>query len=462
VNTRSTADPPVVKPSSPLPAPGRGRELAARSHALDSSEATIDVTSRGLIGDGQTNITSGLRSLVASASAGQTLFFPKGDYSAPAGTIIYIDKPIKFLGDGANLVNVRLYFLADADLDGLSLTEVDCVHDQKSPATCPVSGAMITAGYVGYPLDNVSIRNVNISTTRAYTAIEFGFDRIGNATIDHFKIVDHELSGISIYGGKHIRITNGTIRGGADAVVDDGIALSPYYGPISDVIISNVSASQTADLVGIGSDLFWPLMNVSISQSSCDRTLVCLYFRLGDAARPPAPYAQYSYVDGITVDGVLDTDSNGERYQASVLLVARGGAVGRNIFVSGLVANARAASPHGFRVHAFLDGGSTLQNVILANCRFDDSLLGIANSPAAPGFPMAEGIFLQTDAASFIHGLTLAHVHLAGAAYSGIDAAGAQVANLQLINPDFTNVFLNQPERKGSSFYIPPSSTNGR
>ncbi len=438
---------------------------------INQGDPTVNVTAQGVVGDGKTNVAIALQSLLSGASAGQTFFFPQGDYVAPAGTIIYIDKPVKLLGSGANLVNIRLFFLADPDVDGLSFTEVDCVHDQRNPGLCPVAGAMITAGYVGYPLSNISIRNVNLSTTRAYTAIEFGYDRVASATLDHFSIVDHELSAISIYGGTHIRITNGTIVGGgmsgAEGVVDDGIALSPYYGPISDVTISNVNASQTADLVGMGSDLFWPLTQVSILQSSCDRTLVCLYFRLGDVTPPPAPYAQYSYLDGITVDGILDLDPNGVRYQASVMFVARGGAVGRNISISNVSANSRAASPYGFRVQAFLDGGSTLQNVLFENCRFDDSLIGVPNNPAAPnfpvaGFPVAEGIYLQTDSTSSIDGLILSNLHVSGTAYWGIDAGNARVSNLQMINPDFTNVFLTQPGWSGPLVYIPGSSVANR
>ena len=433
--------------------------LIVRAHAADP---VVDVSTRGVIGDGQTKVADGLRSIIAGALPGQTVFFPKGKYVAEPGTVLYIDKALKFRGDSAELVNMRLFFLADVDLDGLSLTEVDCIHRQQNPSFCPAAGAMITAGYIGFPLTRVSIRNVEIATTRAYTAIEFGYDQVAGATIDHFSIVDHEMSAISIYGGEHIRITNGSIQGGPDAVVDDGIALSPLYGPISDVAISHVRAVQSADLVGIGSDLYWPLTNVSVDHSSCERTVVCLYFRLGDSSPAPAPYNRYSYVDGVKIDTVSDTDPQGERYHSSIMLVARGGSVGRNITISNLTANSRAASPYGFRVQAFLDGGSQLQNVILQNCAYDDSLAGAPNGPDAPGYIALEGVFLQTDGDSLIDGLKIGAMHLAATAYWGIDAGSARIANLQITNPDFQNIFLNLPNWTGTAFYLPNLVASGQ
>lgn len=439
--------------------------FSSAAYLAEAGNSVVDVTQQGVVGDGQTDVTEALRSLLSRASAGQTLFFPSGEYVAPAGTTLYIDKSVKLLGEGAELVNLRLFFLADVDVDGLSLSEVDCLHHQSNPSACPAAGAMITAGYIGYPLTSVSIRNVNIATTRAYTGIELGYDQVANVNIDQFSIIDHELSAISIYGGEHIRISNGTIQGGMEPIVDDGIAISPYYGPISDVVISNVSAIQAADLVGLGSNLFFPVTNVSITNSTCRSTIACLFFRLGEESRPPAPYTQYSYVDGVTVDGIRDTDPNGERYQASVLLEARGGAAGRNISISNVVASSRPASPFGFRVQAFLDGGSQLHNVAFVNCSFDDSFNGAEHSPAAPGYPADEGIFLQTDATSRIDGLIVRNVHLAGTAYWGIDAGSASIASLQVINPDFHDIFLTQPGWSGSPFYIPnsvPTSVGGQ
>jgi hypothetical protein len=351
---------------------------------------------------------------------------------------------------------MRFVFLADVEINGIGLTEVDCMYDQSAPDVCPATGAMITIGYIGYPIHKALLRNITIHSSRAYTGIDMGYGPIENVSIQDFSITDHEGSAISIYGGQHIYIANGKIRGGAEDIVDDGVAISSYYGPISDVTVTNVSAEDTFDLVGIGANMYWPITAISVTNSTCKRTGACIYLKLGDEAPVPAPYTGYSVLDGLAINGITDEDPAGVRSQATVWLFAKQGAIGRNIRISGIRSVTRSASTYGLRAKIFLDGKSELHNVTFADLNMKDAHNGAAHGDSAAGYPPIEGFFIQTLDTSFISGLTLRDVQVDGAAYYGIDSGQGRVSGLVIDNSDFRNMYTALPNTQFTSpFYIP-------
>lgn len=430
----------------------------AFSAAMESVRAAAvhDVQKEGVAGDGKTDATAALTKLFQRVHDGDTVYFPRGRYIAPRGTTFVITSRIRIVGDSAELRNMRFLFLADMEIRGLALIEVDCMYDQSAPELCPPAGAMITLGYIGYPIHKAVLRDMTLKFSRAYTGIDMGYGTIENVTIENFSITDHQASAISIYGGRHIYIANGKIRGGSEPIVDDGVAISSYYGPISDVTVTNVSAEDTFDLVGIGANMYWPIKGVSITQSQCRQTAVCIYLKLGDEAPVPAPYTGYSELDGLAVSGITDEDPTGIRSLATVWLFAKQGAVGRNISISGIDSLTRNQFSDGLRVKVFLDGRSELHNVTFADLDMRDAHSGALHGEQTAGYPPIEGFFIQTLDTSFISGLRLRNVRVDGAAYYGIDSGQGRVSGLVIEDPDFRNIYSAAPNTQfASPFYIP-------
>jgi hypothetical protein len=388
-----------------------------------------NVQLEGVIGDGATDITAALQHVFDTARNGDTILFPAGTYLAKKQTEYFVTQPIRIAGNGAILRNIRLFFLADVELNGVTLQENDCIHDPVTSSACPALGAMITLGYVGHPIHHASLHNLTLDYTRAYTGIDMGYGDLENVTIDNFKITDRATSGISIYGGKTIRISNGTIHGGDQPQIDDGIAISPSYGPISDVAISDVVAEDTFDLVGIGAQMFFPMSGIKVNDSSCRRTAACLYLKPGEDGD--------STLDGVTIDGITDEDPGGVRYLTSIFFVGRHASVARNIQISRVSAYTRNHDQAGFRVKIYLNQTARLENLALSQLSMIDAAAGGASDP---GFPPLEGMYVQTDGTAQVNGLSLRDSQFDGVSLYGVDARAANVTNLQISNLSFLNM----------------------
>ncbi len=55
-------------------------------------------------------------------------------------------------------------------------------------------------------MNRACLHDLNISTTRAYTAIEAGYASVQNFTIDRVQISDKDQSAISIYQGTNVHL----------------------------------------------------------------------------------------------------------------------------------------------------------------------------------------------------------------------------------------------------------------
>ncbi len=385
--------------------------------------ATRNVQFEGVTGDGVTDITAALQHVFDTVRSGDTVYFPAGTYIAKKQTRYVVTQPVRITGDGAVLRNIRLFFLADLEVTGITLREHDCVYDPANSSQCPGLGAMITLGYIGYPIHKALLHNLTLDYTRAYTGIDMGYGPIENVTIDNFQITDRATSGISIYGGKAIRIFNGLIRGGDQPQIDDGIAISPSYGAISDVAISDVVAEDTFDLVGIGAQMFFPMGGIRVNNSSCRRTAACLYLKPGEDGN--------STLDGVTIDGITDEDPGGVRYMTSIFFVGGHAAVARNILISRVSAYTRNHDQAGFRVKIYLNQTAKLENMAFSQLSMIDAAAGGASDP---GYPPLEGLYVQTDGTSQINGLSLRDSEFDGVSSYAVDARTANVTNLQINN----------------------------
>ncbi len=393
-----------------------------------------NVQLEGVPGDGVSDVTAALQHVFDTAGSGDTILFPAGTYVAKKQTEYYLTKPVRIAGDGAILRNIRLFFLANVELSGVTLTEDDCTYDPSDPSACPVAGAMITLGYIGYPITNASVRNVTLDYTRAYTGIDMGYGSVENVTIDNFQITDRATSAISIYGGKSIRISNGLIHGGDQPQIDDGVAISAYYGPISDVSVSHVVAEDTFDLVGIGSQMYFPISDIRVTDSGCRRTAACLYLKPGEDGD--------STLDGVTVDGVTDSDPDGSRYMTTILFVGGHKAVARNIRISRVSAYTRNHDKGGFRTKIYLNQSAKLENFSLSQLSMTDAAAG---AQCNPGFPPLEGVYVQTDGESLVNGLSLNDSQFDGVSLYAVDAGSANISNIQINNLSLLNIHGPSP-----------------
>ncbi len=388
-----------------------------------------NVQLEGVAGDGQSDVTAALRHVFDTAVSGETILFPAGTYVAKKQTQYYLTQPVHIVGDGAVLRNIRLFFLANVELSGVTLAEDDCTYDPSDPATCPVAGAMITLGYIGYPISKAFFHNLTLDYTRAYTGIDMGYGPLENVTIDNFRITDRATSAISIYGGKTIRISNGLIHGGDQPQIDDGVAVSALYGPISDISVTHVAAEDTFDLVGIGSQMYFPISGIQVRDSDCRRTAACLYLKPGEDGD--------STLDGVTIDGITDSDPVGARYMTTILFVGGHKSVARNIQISRVSAYTRNHDKSGFRTKIYLNQSAKLESLSLSQLTMTDAAEGALCNP---GFPPLEGVYVQTDGQSQVDGLSLTDSQFDGVSLYAVDAGSANVFNIQINNLSLLNI----------------------
>jgi hypothetical protein len=305
-------------------------------------------------------------------------------------------------------------------------------------------------GLPGSTIQSASVENVSLNFTRAYTGIAFGMGATQNVVIDRFTIVDHEMSAITALGGNHIQITNGSITGGAEKNVDDGIALYAVYGPLSGVVVRNIQSQDNFDLVGIGALMYYPITGIQVSDSQCTRTAVCLYIKAGNPAPVPAGFPGYSQLSQLTISNITDSDPTGARYLSSIWITGAGGAAASGIAIDHVTANAWPAAPLTARIKLFTDPTSTLSNVTLSHLTF----LSPAPKPSAAS-RAAEGINFQDQGSQNISGVNLTGVSIDGADYFAIDSSSAVVNNLTLDTSSFTHMNLANPG--GPMFLIPYS-----
>ncbi len=394
---------------------------------------------------GASDYTSTLQKVFTNAPAGATIYFLPGTYNVAPGTTYLLPKAITLAGLSATLVNARIIAEANITISGLTFNEVDCTYTSSNPSACPIASPMISIGAAGYTITQATISNVSLNYTRAYTGIAVGSGTTSNVSISNFSIVDNQLSGITLLSGSNILIANGSITGGNYSNVDDGIALDAATGSLSDVTISNITANNSFDAVGIGAHMYYPLHDVAVSSIQCKSTAVCLYVKAGDVTPVPVQYNGYSQLERVTISGISDSDPVGTRYLSTLWIFCKGGAQVSGVSVSNLRALTRSAGAYTPRVWLFTDAISTISNTTLTNFNMTDIYLGAANSPATPGQPAAEGLFLQDQGTGDISNLTLNGFNINGTAYQAIDSSLAAVSGLNITNSNFVNIDVAVP-----------------
>lgn len=446
----------TIKPGDAVTAGALMHTLAATSSS-GGVTITVPQQSSGFPSGPISDYTSILQNIFANAPQNATIQFLPGNYPVQAGTTYILRQSLKlvgqqqqnswqqFSGPQATLINARIHSLANVSISNLGFVEQDCTYTLSNPDACPPASPMISIGGAGYPITQASISNVSLNFTRAYTGIAFGYDQTQNVSINNFTITDHELSGITVLGGNNITISNGSITGGTSSNTDDGIALSSAAGELSNVSINNVQANNTSDLAGIGAEMYFPLHDISINSSYCQQTIVCIYVKAGNIAPAPSQYSGYSQLQRLTVNGILDMDPSGTRHRSSLWIYAEGGASASDITINNVFAWTRDALAMNPMLWIFTDASSKVDNVQLSNLSLQDRFAGAASSSSRPGYPAAEGLFLQDQGSNDISDVSLTNVSINGTAYYAIDSSQATVSDLSIANSTFTNIDVAAP-----------------
>lgn len=256
----------------------------------------------------------------ASAAEGKALFAAldkaipggqlrlAGDYTGKPGTVYVLKRSITITGP-ARLVNIKIIVEAPSvTFDRIDFVEQDCYADELKPTECTPAEALLTLGYIGHPISSATVTNSRFFFTRAYTGIETGYDHVENLTIEHCSFSDGDMSAISIYQGKHIHIADVQITGSELGWRDDGIALMPINGPISDVLIEGSTATWAADLVGIGASMQYDMSDITIRDSQCRSGWYCVFDK-SSLMPPPASWknstATSAGIHRLTIDNVI-------------------------------------------------------------------------------------------------------------------------------------------------------------
>jgi len=222
----------------------------------------------------------GAAAALQQAQDGDTVLFPAGTYSAPVGTTYLITKNITVTGPTtgtATLVNMRLFFYTPkVKMSNLTLTEKDCYSNEQNLKPCQPATPLIVLGAKGYPIQGATLTGLKLNFTRAYTGIALGYDVADNITMSNIQISDGDMSGITIYQGQNINLSGISITGSSTTWVDDGIAITSYLGPVSNLTVTLSEATYTADLIGFGAEMKYPMSSVTIENSSCSHVWYCL------------------------------------------------------------------------------------------------------------------------------------------------------------------------------------------
>ena len=245
----------------------------------------------------------GIAKALQQAANGDTVLIPAGTYTAPVGTTYLIRSNITILGPTqgtATLVNIRLFFeTPTVSISNLTLQEKDCYSNEQNLAACQPSTPMIVLGAAGYPLRSATLSSLKLNYTRAYTGIAMGYDQTENVLLSGIQISDGDMSGVTIYQGQNIELNGVSITGSTSTWVDDGIAVTSYLGPISGVTITNSHASYTADLIGFGAQMKYPMSYITVENSDCSHVWYCLLTKTSIASQQGQ--SQQADINGFSV-----------------------------------------------------------------------------------------------------------------------------------------------------------------
>lgn len=248
-------------------------EMQARQNAdtdlqnqinIMSNGVIVDVTKNGVIGDGSTDNTSAIQTLLNDNAGVGALYFPNGIYvtnalTIPSNTIIWLDGTLK-LKDGANsqllyaLTKENITIFGNGTLDGNKANQ-----NSQLAISCILFG---DASDTQYNVNNVLIDGITIKNALFWGACVIG----DNCTFKNVTFADNEYMSFIGPHSKHGKFLNCIAYG---VTHDWGLG---FYGGVTDGIIDGCIAHNN-NQCGLGAlsdaDQATPSNNIIITNCYC-------------------------------------------------------------------------------------------------------------------------------------------------------------------------------------------------
>ena len=265
-----TLIPPTVPPTSPQP-------------------SLIDVTTHGVIGDGETNNTAAIQKIISTMTNGGILFFPPGHYVT--GSIRLQSNITLYLSTGATLLGSSLLedypLFDDSDIPGYKRGGRHAIISAVRARNIMITGGGTIDGR-GYnwweavpkdhgrprsiqPIlcDNVKIKDITIKNSPSWTIVP---TCCHNVVIDGISIQNPSDSpntdGINPESCCNVRISNCSVDVGDDCItLKSGTENDPLQKqfPCENITITNCTLLNGHGGVVIGSEMSGGVRNVTVS-----------------------------------------------------------------------------------------------------------------------------------------------------------------------------------------------------
>lgn len=363
--------------------------LAARP-AL-AGDKVIDVTTVGVVADGNTLDTAAIQKAIddCSAAGGGTVRFPAGRYLT--GTIQLKSNVTLHLDDQATLLGsteVADYRNPDPFTDGIGnplghalVVAVGAEHvGIEGPGTIDGQGAKLAARQKPYAMRpflvrwvrcrDVTVRGVHLANPGAWTLNFFEAD---GAVVDGVTIRSRDQNlrnndGVDIDSSQHVRVRNCDVVSGDDALVIKSTGMKPSR----DIVATGCKLSTRTNAIKLGTESIGGFEDISVSDCQITDTKlagIALYTVDGGDLRNVA-------VTDVTMDGVavpisvrlgsrLKTFRGGDRPKTTGTLqnVVIKGVTAKNVGLIGILINGVPGHPVESvtlsDVHIVVPGGGT-------------------------------------------------------------------------------------------------------
>jgi hypothetical protein len=269
------------------------QQQGKQTSAPPKPATTPPILAQGCVADGITDDTACLRNVWA-VSARKSVTIPPGQY--------YCADPFK----QALLVDAATVYAEGATFLGCIFTTVGATGGLNW-----VGGTFDTTaitGNGGPPIwqvsrDHTTFVDTRFLYTKNYTAIQIGGSG-GSAcpddvSIEGIKTTANGESHITPACVSNLRINNWLLDGTGH---EDGIAIMGLTGPSHDITISNVTATNTYNILKIVNGNY-PISNVSLSNWTCTDCVTPIYLQ-GDVlqGKQPNPFTNVNVSHGTVID----------------------------------------------------------------------------------------------------------------------------------------------------------------
>jgi hypothetical protein len=403
----------------------------------------------GCASDGIQDDTACLTAMWAAASR-QDVLFPPGTYKAMGAN---------FLIDAASVYAQGATMLGWTIGTRTATGPILWTGGTFSQGSDTNGGAAMLIGH-----NSLKLTGVSFVYPHWYTAIQIGGAAgapcVDDVVITGLRTTPTNQSHITITCGSNIRISDWQLDG---AGIEDGLALMGLSGPTHDVVIANVTATSTYDILKITNNVY-PVTNVTLDNWTCTTCISPVYLQgvlyaavthdgtvaassanfssatglfnqqmvgapitvsgagvagallsttiasvtdgqhlvltaTASTSVTTATYSVASPISNISASAGVVSDPLGSSMSHAIYIATSGGSVMSNLAFSTIHAIGRFANSSGSWVGFLGQTGGLISGLRLSNNEFIDIYAGAANDATHPGYPPASFFFGTADTA---------------------------------------------------------------